>query len=280
MIFLNVKDVLNLKKKTKILLFVCVILPVLLIFYSFIEPFILVNKNYDLSKPKNEKPVKIVFLTDIHVGPFYSVERLERLVKRVNKLNPDIILLGGDYVHRDKKYIPLTFSVLKELKGAVFIGGVLGNHDHWESKDLSYEEMKKANITILDNADANISVNGRTINVFGVGDYYEDVQKINYDDIRLNKGYNILLSHNPDYIGKLDQNDIDKFDLVLSGHTHGGQVTFFGLWAPLVPSIYGQKFRTGQKTIGKTKIIISNGIGTVTPPVRFFAFPQICIITI
>ena len=124
-------------KKRKIILFVFVVLPVLLLFYCFIEPFILVNKSYDLSKPKNEKPVKIVFLTDIHVGPFYSVERLEGLVKRVNKLNPDIILLGGDYVHRDKKYISMTFSVLKELKGAVFIGGVLGNHDHWESKDLS-----------------------------------------------------------------------------------------------------------------------------------------------
>lgn len=137
MIFLNVKEVLNLKKKRKIFLFICVIVPVLLIFYSFIEPFILVNKRYNLSESKNEKPVKIVFLTDIHVGPFYSVERLEKLVKRVNKLNPDIILLGGDYVHRDKKYIPMTFSVLKKLKGAVFIGGVLGNHDHWESKELS-----------------------------------------------------------------------------------------------------------------------------------------------
>jgi predicted MPP superfamily phosphohydrolase len=70
----------------------------------------------------------------------------------------------------------------------------------------------------------------------------------------------------------------DKIDLVLAGHTHGGQVTFFGLWAPFTSSKFGQKYRTGIVETGRTRVIISNGIGTITPPVRFFARPQIIII--
>jgi hypothetical protein len=62
---------------------------------------------------------------------------------------------------------------------------------------------------------------------------------------------------------------------VLSGHTHGGQVTFFGLWAPYLPSDYGQKYRTGLVVTENTTVIVSNGIGTIFPPIRFFAPPQI-----
>jgi predicted MPP superfamily phosphohydrolase len=69
-------------------------------------------------------------------------------------------------------------------------------------------------------------------------------------------------------------------DLVLSGHTHGGQITFFGLWAPVVGSDYGQKYRTGMVDNGKTTVVVSNGVGTILPPLRFFAPPQIVVITL
>ncbi len=68
---------------------------------------------------------------------------------------------------------------------------------------------------------------------------------------------------------------------MLSGHTHGGQVTFFGLWAPYVPSDYGQKYRTGMVANDATTVIISNGVGTSTiPPIRLFARPQIVVVTL
>jgi predicted MPP superfamily phosphohydrolase len=65
---------------------------------------------------------------------------------------------------------------------------------------------------------------------------------------------------------------------MLSGHTHGGQVTFFGKWAPLVPSQHGQKYRTGMIETPYTHLIVTNGIGTITPPVRFFARPEILVL--
>ena len=87
----------------------------------------------------------------------------------------------------------------------------------------------------------------------------------------------ILVSHNPDYAEHMDT---DRVDLVLNGHTHGGQVTFFGLWAPFVPSEFGQKYRSGVVQTGSTIVVISNGIGTITPPVRFFARPEIVLVVL
>ncbi len=87
----------------------------------------------------------------------------------------------------------------------------------------------------------------------------------------------MLVSHEPDFAEELQPG---AADLMLSGHTHGGQLTFFGLWAPVVGSEYGQKYRTGTVTNGSTTVIVSNGIGTILPPLRFFARPQIVVITL
>ncbi len=67
---------------------------------------------------------------------------------------------------------------------------------------------------------------------------------------------------------------------MLSGHTHGGQVTFFGLWAPFIPSKYGNKFRYGEIDYNDIKMIVTSGVGTITPPIRFFARPEIVVITL
>jgi len=82
----------------------------------------------------------------------------------------------------------------------------------------------------------------------------------------------LLVSHNPDYAEEITD---PRVDLVLSGHTHGGQCSLFGLWAALVPSNYGNKYRGGWVQAPHTQVYVSNGIGTITPPVRFCAPPRI-----
>ena len=108
-----------------------------------------------------------------------------------------------------------------------------------------------------------------------MGDYYYDIQDLEPTIAGTTKeDFVILVTHNPDYVEEISTN---KVDLVFAGHTHGGQVTFFGLWAPLIPSQYGQKYRTGLLSVGEMRVIVTNGIGTITPPVRFFARPQIVV---
>jgi uncharacterized protein len=258
---------------------ICCLFVIALGFYPFIEPYWLQNKTYlivDQDIPPKFHNTKIIFLSDIHHGPFFNISRVRNLVKRVNLQKPDIILLGGDYVFREDKYIIPVFNELKNLKATMGIYGVLGNHDHWENADLTRERMAKAGIALADNKAFWINKDGERIKIGGVGDYLEDIQDLDptIGDVRKND-FVMLLSHNPDYA---ERARTDKIDLMFSGHTHGGQVALFGLWAPLVPSIYGQKYRTGLVELHNFKIIISNGIGTITPPVRFFARPQIVIV--
>ncbi|KJS18083.1 MAG: metallophosphoesterase [Peptococcaceae bacterium BRH_c4b] len=258
-----------------------ILLLIALFSYSLCEPYWLIIKRVDIDDkdiPGSFDGTKIAFISDIHHGPFFSRNRVRSLVGKVNELDPDIVILGGDYVHRDPKYIAPCFDELKNLKADTGKFGVLGNHDHWEGAALTRECMKKSEITLIDNQAGWIRKGSEKIKIGGVGEFWEDAQDIypTIHDVK-EEDFVILVSHNPDFAEKISGHYID---LVLSGHTHGGQVTLFGLWAPLVPSAYGQKYRTGMVYTKFTNVLITNGVGTITPPVRFFARPEIVLITL
>ena len=262
----------------KILCYLTILMGLMLV-YTFIEPYWLEIKTTDIVSediPEDFTGTKIVFISDIHHGPFFSRARLSRLVHKINSLKPDIVLLGGDYVHRDPKYIEPCFEELKGLEASLGKFGVLGNHDHWEGGELTLKNMGNAGIMALDNKAVWVNKGNSRIKIGGVGDFLEDDQDLtpSLEEVE-DEDFVILLSHNPDFF---EQIRTRKIDLVLSGHTHGGQVTFFGRWAPIIPSKYGQKYRTGIIENDYSKLIVTNGVGTITPPVRFFARPQINVI--
>jgi len=268
-------------KKNKKSIIVILLLLVLAFIYAWIEPYWLEIKEVniiDSDVPASFDGTKIVFLTDIHHGPFFSKDRVGRLVDQVNKLNPDLVLLGGDYVYKESKYIEPLFEELKHIKAPLGKFGVLGNHDHWVGADLTRKSAHQAKVTLLDNQAVWINKKDDRIKIGGVGDILEDTQDIipTTKDVT-EKDLVVLLSHNPDYAEEIKMLDID---LVLSGHTHGGQVTLFGLWAPLVPIQNKQKYRTGIVDTGYTTVLISNGVGTIPPTVRFFARPQVYLINL
>jgi predicted MPP superfamily phosphohydrolase len=248
---------------------------------AVLEPYTIEVKQIEISDPDvpaSFRGFRIAFLTDIHLGPYFSLSRLNEVVAQVNGLIPDLVLLGGDYVRLGSQYIAPCFAALGKLKAPCGVYGVLGNHDHWEDADLSWKEMKRNGIVPLDNAGFWIQRGEKKIKIGGVGDLWTDRQDLSptIGDARVDD-FVILVSHNPDFMERLTT---DKIDLVLCGHTHGGQVTFFGLYAPFLPVTTGQKYRTGVVDTPSAKVVISNGIGTVTPPVRFFAPPQIVVITL
>lgn len=246
--------------------------------YSFIESFWIEQKTYIITSP--EIPIsfdgtRIVFLSDIHYGDLFSKYQLSNAIKQTRSYDPDIILLGGDYVKNSPKFIQPCFDSLKTVHPPLGVYGVLGNHDHWQGADLTRKTMSNASINSIDNNAFWITKDNQRIRIGGVGDHCEDTQDLNVTINEVNTNdFTILVSHSPDYAPEITS---DKVDLVLSGHTHGGQITLFGLYAPKVPSHYGQKFRTGKVILNKMQVIVSNGIGTVFLPLRFFSPPQIII---
>jgi len=244
--------------------------------YSLIEPYFIETKEITIESkdiPPDFDGKKIVFLSDIHQSLFFNEKRTEDLVNRVNELNPDLILLGGDYVSDDSPSVNSCFLKLSKLKAPLGIYGVLGNND---PPELSIASMKNANITYIGNNGLWVKNGTSKIRIGGVGDYIKDSQ--NQTAALGNskeKDFVVLVSHNPDYFPEVDKS---RVDLMLSGHTHGGQITFFGLFAPITHSKYGQKYISGVKKENNTTLIISNGVGTIIAPLRFFAPPQIIVI--
>jgi predicted MPP superfamily phosphohydrolase len=229
--------------------------------------------------------VRIAFVSDIHRGPFYSEARVGELVDRVNALNTDLILLGGDYAYSGTKYESSCFSRLYSLQAPLGCFAVLGNHDYGRPDSAApgpgnaIKAAAEAGIPLLLNEGVWIQRDGQRMRVGGVADYKASTSELGPVVKGTTKSdFVLLLSHNPDFSEHLPK---DAVDLVLSGHTHGGQMTLFGTWALDVPSDYGQKYRSGIVKNDVTTVIVSNGIGTSTPlPVRIYAPPQIVVITL
>lgn len=257
-----------------------VIVPLLIcLVYGLIEPYrIELKETYIVNGkiPESFEDFKILFVSDIHHSTTYSKKRVIALINKINIQKPDLILLGGDYVNH-RSYIEPLFKEMKNFKAGYGILGVLGNHDVYADAKMVKDEMENSGIKCLDNKAAWIYKENARIRIGGVGDFLNGTQDLNPTVNEVNNEFIILLSHNPDYAEDIKT---DKIDLVLSGHTHGGQGTIFGLWAPFIPSKYGQKYRTGIVNLQHTKVLVSNGLGNVEgwAPIRFFARPQINII--
>jgi predicted MPP superfamily phosphohydrolase len=270
------------KKTISLLFFSVLLIPVIVLAYAvFIEPYYLEVKEVSLASPDIPPSFdgkRIVFISDIHNGAYFSRERITDLVSRINGLKPDIVILGGDYATRDSTNTTLCLTELGNIQAPLGKYGVLGNHDYWEGGMEAISAMKSAEIIPLDNTGLWISSGNERIRLGGVSDLWhaapDPIPTINEAK---QSDYVILVSHNPDYAEELETS---KVDIVLAGHTHGGQVTVFGLWAPYMPSDYGQKYRGGFVQTAYTNVYVTRGIGMTYLPVRFFARPEITVITL
>lgn len=216
--------------------------------------------------PKEMDGYTAVFLTDIHRT---SSDKLEKMVGRMNEIEPDIVLMGGDFqVSRQDE----ALRILSGIDAPDGFYGVEGNHD---KVDVLRTSMERYGMTLLENDGVQIN---RWLYVGGVEDLWNrtpDVEKALANTTP--QQLNILLAHNPDVA--MDH-DVSGADLTLSGHTHGGEVNFFGVWGPAMPLVskYNQRFRSGWAKSGQgTDVYVSNGVG-VSFIMRVFARPQVIVL--
>lgn len=260
------------------LLYITVFILSISLVWSILEAQVIrINTIRFKSKKVNNK-IKIVFLSDLHYGDYYFRYRLKNIVNKVNNLNPDIVILGGDYlfVERNTKFnkttLDIFFHEIGKIKSKHGMVAVLGNHEYYlrENLKLLLEAMANERINLLKNKTYSLDIENTRILLHGVDDL--TTGQVQISDSQINEKYlNIIISHNPDFFEEYDIN----FDIGLSGHTHGGQINFFGLYAPITESNYGQKFIKTINTKGNSTIITSKGLGCSQIPLRFFATPEI-----
>ncbi len=213
--------------------------------------------------------LRVAHLTDIHHGLFLPLQAVIDAVELVNRLEPDVVALTGDFVTYSRAYIEPVAEILGTLRPRCGIFAVLGNHDFRVGADAVTRALRKRGIEVLRNRH---SIIHPSTGADG-GLYVAGIDDIGYraDLPRSLRGIpsgapTVLLSHNPRIIRRAARTGVG---LVLSGHTHGGQVKL-----PLVGSIYGRsperlRFKSGMDVLGGTQIYVSRGIGTVVLPLRY-----------
>lgn len=249
--------------------------------YPFVEACWLRKVHVTLHVPNLPDPFKgfkIAFAADLHHGPVTGIGFIRKTVRLINALGADLIALGGDYVLAGKVFIDPCFDALKDLHAPHGVFAVLGNHDHWTDPVRTHERIKECGFTDLTNGGRWIEKDGARFRLAGVGDLWEDKQDL---EAALGDATEqdacILLSHNPDYTEVMEDK---RVGLILSGHTHGGQVVLPFYGAPLVPSAYGQKYLHGLVKTPVTQVYVTRGVATIYPPVRFCAPPEVVLVTL
>ena len=241
---------------------------------------------YDIGSPDVPEAFdgyRIAFASDFHLESKFKQRQLYGTVKALQALAPDALMLGGDY-QEGCEYVEPLLSALAEATPPDGIYAVLGNNDYERCTDLIRSTMQEHGIRLLEQEIDTIYKGEQYILVWGANPYagrYPTAKAkchVPSSEAIEQGDFTILLTHTPDYV---EEADISAADLALAGHTHGGQVTLFGLYAPITASKYGMRYRTGLKHNRQgIPIIISNGLGTSRRNIRFCAPTDIVLVTL
>lgn len=215
-------------------------------------------------------------ITDLHLGFLVSESFVEGIVHRTNKLRADLIVCTGDYVH-DKnsiQQIDKVWPILAKLEAKHGVYSVLGNHDHWADSDRSLYWLERTGQNIRHDCKPIYEGSDRIL-IGGAGDYWEDELKIDKTFSCFDQNEcRVLLAHNPDSVDTAFKTSLS---LVLSGHTHGGQVVIPFLGPPVLP-VKNKDYSSGLISTSRTQLFISRGLGWAIYPVRFNCYPEIAVL--
>lgn len=224
--------------------------------------------------PPGSKPIRIVQLSDMHLGGGTSDYRLNKILDEVRQAQPDILISTGDMTDAPLETIPHCAQMLKAVEAPMGKFAIPGNHEYYLGIDASRRFEEAAGFTWLQNQTADVG----PLHIAGCDDepgaFFKPDGKRDLPLLTADrtKFFTLLLKHKP----FVQADAVGKFDLQLSGHTHGGQIFPFNF---VVGAIY--KYDRGMFDLGQgSKIFVDRGAGTWGPPMRLFAPPEVVLITL
>lgn len=217
---------------------------------------------------------RVAFLTDLHISPLVPAWWLDRAVEQAVALQPDLVALGGDFLDDDPHYIATLGDILRPLRAPDGVVGVLGNHDHYVGAQGVRGQLVEAGVRELYNENIVLARGDARLAIAGIGDLERDVidfaqalAGVSEDVPRL------VLSHDPDVFAYWPANQ--RMDLMLSGHTHGGQAYLPIIGPPYIPSQFGFRYLRGQFQDGQRQLYVSRGVGSSGVPFRWGCPPEL-----
>ena len=274
-------------KSLSILLAVIVLVLAGMVFWGFlIEPGRLVVREQTIridNWPHELDGLRIAVLSDIHADDwFVDDKKLRTIVARTNQLQPELIVILGDYMSSNgnvtRRVEPEHFAaILKDLRAPLGVYSVLGNHDAWYSGTLVRRGLEKNGIQVLENEVIHFDAHGTELWLVGLADLWTRRQAVEDTVAMVPEGRPMIaLTHNPDIFPDLPQ----RVPLLLAGHTHGGQVRLPLIGSVVESSDYGDRYVRGQVFENNHHLFVTTGIGTSIIPVRFGVPPEIVVLTI
>lgn len=271
------------KRLIKVLAILCLVCGFIaaIVYYGTeiaVKNIMIENKTIESNKINEDINLKIAYISDIHYNHFMNKERLEKMIEKINNNKPDIILFGGDIFDKPSKY-PIDekseneiIELLQSLHAEYGKFAVLGEQDYDPQVNNIHQILFKGDFEVLTNKQIFITKDGKNmINLIGIDSLVggnPDIES-SFANVDTNL-FTIVLTHAPDIISQLPTNEID---LVLAGHSHGGQINI-----PFIGSlkkVEGAKtYSQGDYYINQTQLIVSNGLGTTESDIRIFADPE------
>jgi uncharacterized protein len=259
----------------------------ILVFYGlFVEPNRLVVRHETIQIdhwPQELNGLKIAVISDFHVGGwFVGDKKLQMIVERTNQLQPDLIVILGDYMSGEgwmsHRVLPEEFVArLKNFHAPLGVYSVLGNHDWWWDGNKVRRGLEANGIKVLDNEVERLEWRGSSLWLAGLADLWTRPQRIEETIAKIPQGEPMIaLTHNPDIFPRLPL----RVPLLLAGHTHGGQVQLPFIGSVIEPSDYGQRYVEGHVIEKGHHLFVTTGIGTSILPIRFGVPPEIVLVTL
>ncbi|MCI0520727.1 MAG: metallophosphoesterase [Chloroflexi bacterium] len=222
---------------------------------------------------------RLAQISDIHLGTWINQAALAEVVTLVNHEKPDLIAITGDFVtHSPEKHAPLLKEELSRLRARYGILAILGNHDHWSDAAPIKRALQEAGATELNNKHLTIRRNGASLHFAGVDDHIVKMARLPRVLARLpDQGAAVLLAHEPDFADESAPSG--RFDLQISGHSHGGQFLIPGFGPPILPA-YSRKYTSGLYRVREMWQYTNRGLGTAEVQIRWNCRPEITIFTL
>ncbi|HET8783798.1 MAG TPA: metallophosphoesterase [Pyrinomonadaceae bacterium] len=276
-------------KRIRVALTAVILAGASIVFYAFyIEPNRLVVRQESIQIdqwPRELNDLRIGVLSDIHAGgAFIDEKKLRTIVERTNALQPEIIVILGDFISGDGRRHPLAMTpeqfapILKEFRAPLGVYAVLGNHDWWYNGRHVREVLEQNGIKVLDDEVLKVDARGTSFWLVGLADLWTRPQRIGQTVAQLPENTTVIaLTHNPDIFPNVPS----RVQLLIAGHTHGAQVHVPLIGYAVEPSNrYGERYAHGHVYENGHHLFITTGIGTSIVPVRLGVPPEIVLLTV
>jgi len=274
-----------------------------LLLVIFFIPYVLLKSYYDYKNVRVEERVyflnsskkdldnlKIAFISDLQLDRFNREERVQHYINKLNELNADIVLAGGDFISGDSNYIPVVASIAGKIKSNYGVYSAIGDHDfagfkkeYFRSLDSVKSALKANNVNMIDNGNVLFYVNESLVKItFLSNTYLKTFDEVIFDSLAQSNpeaDLKIIVAHQPDELVAKKAMSYG-YNLYLAGHTHGGQINFLFPFMKISPVMFETKFVSGDFWFNGMLMIVNRGLGMSTMPIRYHSIPEITLVRI